>query len=335
MVNRTRELLALAIVIGILFSIAVAALAHSEIPVLTTSAREQQPAAAPGYLLWGQNSSARPKHYDVFIRPDAGTATKMNRAGSLGWSPGISGTTAIYQEVISGSSDLVFYDAITGTRSEPPSGVNTKYWEWRPSASGDWILFSRRNFSRHDWEKIILFNTSTHQSITIDQDDSVEPYLAGGQVSGNFAVWTHCTKKCNVYRYDIDSGDTISIPNPVTYQYDPAVTADGTVYYVRAGHHCGQAVRMIRRDPGGTETTILTLPSGKEAWYNSATTNIDASASLYYSRVSCKQGVPSDIYRIDDADTSRAAAATPPKWREDGGRETAPGHFLAGSDSHP
>jgi hypothetical protein len=236
--------------------------------------------------------------------------------------------------VIGPSSDLVLDDLTNGNQSDPPAGVNTKFWEWRPSISGNWLLFTRRNFSpKHRLDSVILFNLNTFETRTLATSTNPKHYLASGQVSGNYAVWTYCAASCNVYLYDITSQSTQQIPLAGSAQFDPSVAADGTMYFTRSGVFCGQDVSIVRRDFNGTETTINALPAGKSAWYDSATTNLDGSDTVYFGRVSCKRGYPSDVYRIDGADTAvRVPVTADVRHADDAGRFPP---ILAGPDAGP
>jgi hypothetical protein len=130
--------------------------------VLTTPRDEILP-AADRWFLWSQNSATHPHLYAEYVEANPASSTgpapriRVNAVGTQGFSGGIlpSGRL-IYQQVNGHQSNLKFFNPPTRVRNNPPVGVNTPAWEYRPSASGAWILFGRFKASTHR-RKIILF----------------------------------------------------------------------------------------------------------------------------------------------------------------------------------
>ncbi len=292
-----------------LFTYAAAAVVVNGTPLVATAANEFTPAYAPGYLTFSQNSTAKPGSYNEFVLPDGGSQFKVNPAGTVGYGGGIDGTTLAYQQVSkrTANSDIQLYDVSTKTPGVLPPGVNTRFWEWHPTISGDWLLFNRNNINmaKNEWQKVILFNTSTLQKITLASVKSRKPYLSGDQVNGNYATWTECTRTCNVFEYNILSMTPTKIPRMTgTAQFYGGVTSDGTVYFDRAFGTCGSGVQIVRQPLASAATPIATMSSGHAVRQEIfAVTNPDTSVSLYYSRYKCKSPYWGDIYRIDNANT--------------------------------
>jgi len=267
------------------------------LPVKATPALEATPAAAQGRFAWARAPRGA-RFWALMVQGSDGTV-KVNRAGTHGFSGGFVDDTFVYQEIRGRQSNLQVYDLALGTRHGPPAGVNTRHWEWHPTISGDWLLFGRsNNASRTDL--VILRNVVTGETRTIDRlrwgaHRIAEP----GQVAGNYAVWYRCTPRCDVFLHDIALGTTTRIPNPQgKQQYDPSVTSDGTVYFVRSGRGCGASVRLVRVPPGGPETVLTSLGAGRDSFHTFALEHAQG-ASLYFESVRCSNS-SRDIFRIID-----------------------------------
>ena len=116
-----------AVALIVLILVEPAAAAATPTKVLGGSRIDQlEPIANASYLSWIQNSTAHPKHFDAFVRPIpyAGQKPKkVNPAGTQGFIGGFDGdtTTAVYQQVAKGRSNLFMYDLSTGRilRTDP------------------------------------------------------------------------------------------------------------------------------------------------------------------------------------------------------------------------
>ena len=118
-------------------------------------------------------------------------------------------------------------------------------------------------------------------------------------MAGNYAVWYRCTPRCDVFLYDIALGTKTRIPNPQgKQQYDPSVTSDGTVYFVRSGRGCGAAVRLVRVPLGGPETVLTSLGTGRDSFHTFALEHSQG-VSLYFESVRCSNRA-TDVLRIID-----------------------------------
>lgn len=189
----------------------------------------------------------------------------MNPRGTQSFEASIDGTTVVYGAIPRhGDADLGLFDAASQTRSPLPDGVNTRNWEFSPTLSGDWLLFTRTNLNRVDLAdakvRVVLFNLSTHERVVLRELTEESHYLTSDQVSGDYATFESCRwdreadrySNCQVYLYEISTHDLVRMENPGLQQYAGGVTDDGTVYLVRSGGprywHCGtNASSGIRR----------------------------------------------------------------------------------------
>ena len=270
--------------------------------VKTTGLYEQLPAAETDgttqYLAWSQNSRAHRNHFDAFLTRTGDARVKLNTKGQ-GYVGGIDPPKVFYQQVRNGHSNLKLYDADTQARTDPPAGVNTAAWEWEPSISGDWLFFARQTRST---QFVILHSLTTSTKIILDEGPR---FRHAGQVNGDFAAWTRCTKTtCNVLRRQISTANDTVLQKPSTkYQYGGAVTETGIVYVARSGPKCGADVKVVRYfgaiDPANGTVVADLGANGRDFWSAYARDNDDGSVDVFYDRYVCSVST-SDIYSIHD-----------------------------------
>jgi hypothetical protein len=276
--------------------------------VLSSPHDEFGPSAGPGHLVWTQNSAERPRHYDSFIKPDGEPKIKLNAGRSSSYGAAMDGTTVLYQHVTRSGSDLKLYDIGTGTRTDPPPGVNTGAWEYEPGISGGLLFFTRYTRRR---TRLILFDMATETGRVLDAARSSRSYLISNQVNGDWATWERCRLRsgvfsdCQVFLHRISTQEATRIPNPGLQQYGSAVGPDGTVYFVRTGGArrwtCGARTRLVRYPLGGPEAVIARLPRRIDAFAAFAFAEEDASTTLYFDRIDCDRGEWGDIYKLEGA----------------------------------
>lgn len=269
------------------------------IALRATRAQEAIPSADSEHLAWSQATRRSPR-YQLYMQRSGQPKVRVNRARTQGFSGGFDGETFVYQETRGTQSNLHFYDVANGGRSAPPAGVNTRHWEWHPTVSGEWLLFGRINTAARV-DLVLLRNLVTGETRRLGRlrwgrGTIAEP----GQVSGNYAVWYRCTPACDVFLYDIAAGTTTRIPNPNRrQQYDPSVTSDGTVYFVRSGRGCGTSVRLVRHPLGGPSRALASLGAGRDSFHTYALENDDGTTSLFFDRVRCRTGA-FDVLKVID-----------------------------------
>jgi hypothetical protein len=319
--RRLRTVLTLAVAVLPATVVAAAAMAGTApVAVLDSRADEFLPAAGDGVLSWSQNSLDRPRHFDTFLRTAEATR-KVNAPGTVGWSSDIDGTRVVYQQVTKrrnrpDRSDLFAFDSSTLARTSI-DGVNTELWEWRPSVSGDLVLFGRNNINiqANEWQQVVLYDRLT-QETRILEVAGARRWLAPGQVNGNFATWERCERggvNCDVFLYQVDTQSVTQLDDGGVQQLPGVVAADGTAYVVRVGgrdrYRCGRNVRILRFPLGGSGTVIATIPPGKDIYSMNVHTQSDGSDTLVFDRFSCNTG-NTNVFRLDGADTSTVTTAT-------------------------
>ena len=310
-----RRLIALVAGLTIIATATIAQAATPEEVLNQPGVDEEVPSASAGYFVWTANSEERPNRYNSYVMADGGSAVRVNPGGTHSHGAAIDDTMVVYDEDTGDDADLKFFDAASESRTEPPGGVNTANWEYRPSLSGDQLLFTRSNGNRVDfrdaWVKVVLFDLSTETSTVLSKLPIRTNYLVSDQVNGDWATFESCRVRrgdfsdCQVHLYDISAETLSEVTNPGVQQYAGGVSADGTVYLVRQRNRdhwvCGKATKVVRMD-GGTGTVIATLPEGKEI-FNMFAFDQGGSTTLYMDPTRCRNGV-GGIYRITDADTA-------------------------------
>jgi hypothetical protein len=292
-----------------------AAAAATPAPVLARPrvAEAQPSASATGTLVWSQNSREHRRHYNAFAMVPGGHPVRVNERGTKSPQASIVGTSVLYARWADEDIDLRFYDVVTGKRTGPGKGINTRYLEYQPNVTRDYIFFQRGKFrGENRWVRLILYDRSTGRSKILAEGDPRQEYLDPDQVTGDWLTWESCDlihhhlfSDCQVYLYRISTGTTVRLPNPRQQQYGAAVTSDGTVYFVRTGHRhywlCGTHATIFRYPLGGPATEIASLPDGIDAFTAFALENGYGSTTLYFERDECG-GPNRDIYKIEGAE---------------------------------
>lgn len=310
---RTRpRVSALLLAVGLLLATAVPAGAATESPVATGPANQFGPSATDGWVSWAQPVS---RVFRTMVKPDAGPAVAVNRNGTTGYGGGFDGSVLTYQQVPKKSTDsgVYTYDVDTQARGVV-TAANTKFWEWEPTASGDWVLVARNNSNTKAsklWHRIILVNTATEEKRVLAEATGKKVSLRAGQVNADTASWEKCTSTdCQAIFYDITSRSTTTISTSAL-DSSPSVAPDGTWYFFRSGAVCGQNVRIYRQEPEDpTPTLIHSMPNGTYAGDAYVASNGSGEA-LYYARATCSSP-KLDVYVIEGADTATEAAPLTP-----------------------
>ncbi len=296
--------------------------AGTPVPVVDSPrALEQNAAGSQGYIAWAKVGRANAQ---AFVKPDGAPKIQMNADRVRSFAVGMDGTTAVFDAYANGgraNGNLRMFDVLTQTRSDPPAGVNTPEHEYRPSISGDWLLFTRDSFPTVGLPgyrvRVILFNTSTSEERELANLRGLNHYLLSNQVNGDWATFESCdysprTDKfsdCQVFLYQISTDTLTQIPNPNRQQYSSSVTSDGTVYFGRGRSGvrwvCGRDAQIVRLPNGGSEEVIATIRGFRDVFSTFALEESDTSTTLLLGRQPCESRRPrGGIFEIPNADTA-------------------------------
>lgn len=293
-VRHHRSSLAAVAVMLVLASSTGAIAGVSPTPVVNSPAIDWESTRAPGYLAYTQNSRGRPNHFDLYVKPDDARRWRPTTDTTSGAHPSVElanshlGDVLVWSKGRKGSWDLAFTDLMTHDPIAVPPGINTKRAEREPSVFGDYLLFARGPSSGTPYANtVILYNLATQSWHVLDSTS--RGLVNAGWVSGDYAVWQKCPgSSCSIFRYQISTATTIRIPADVPIVYSPAVTGDGTVFYVRSGNSCGQHSKIVKVTGGTIVETVYSFPHGVDASDLFASPNQTAGVDLYMSRVPCR-----------------------------------------------
>ena len=197
----------------------------------------------------------------------------------------------------------MMYDAVTHTRSAPPAGVNKPSWEFNPTISGKWLLFGRQSGRNYRRSQVILRSLTSKTSFVLADVSTKGDVVYPGQINGNWVVWGRCgPSSCSVYRWNLTTKAGNKLVNTLqrdTYEFNPAVAADGTAYYVHAGPYCGQRTRLVKHGVGAPETVLTAFNNGVGLGELTAAANPVSGTDVYFTKVRCALN-SSDVYKVLD-----------------------------------
>jgi hypothetical protein len=300
----------LALVVLGVFVIAAGASAAEPTAVKKGPRNEVRPAGAGEWLVWSESRPGRPGTFDVWAQRGSAEAFRVNSAGTQGYAGGIDGPRLVYQQVRPRRSDLRIYDLLGRRHESLPGGINTRFWEWRPTLSGNWLLFARGRRFTSELQTIVLRNIVTGEQRVLDRLRNRRGSLAPGQVNASFAVWTRCNPnpRCRIKSYNIATRTTVELPAATgRVVYSPAVSANGTTYYARRAGGCGNRVELVKHTVDGTVQVLLSLPNGEDLQFPYATLLRARppfellTTRVYYDRLLCRQSAW-DAFRVDDVE---------------------------------
>jgi len=237
-----------------------------------------------GWTTWSANTVAHPRTLRVYTRADGAQAHVIPIAGETFAGDIVQNGTRAGQVVLEvpgqHNGDIRFYDPIADVMRKTPAGVNTARQEASPRADGDYLAFMRIGNTSAD---LVLYRLSTARGKVIAH--GIRP----AQVNGDYLAAYRCTAKtCTTWRYRISTGNQVAMPAAPTGRanYWPAVTADGTMYWVQGSNGaCGKNTKILRLR-GGSVTTVMSLPDGTEIADLEART-VGGVDQLVYTRLSC------------------------------------------------
>lgn len=233
----------------------------------------------------------------VYVRRGDAPAWRANPAGTYAQTGGF-GDGKLVIQLLHYDSVLATVDLRTRAVRVLPAPINGAHTDqWRPSVSGDRVLYGR--MGNLDWQ-IMLADLRTARVVRLDDVRGHGAYAEPGQLNGRYATWLACPdNKCRVVRYDLDTGARVEMPPVGGAQYDqfgPSVTRDGTVYFGIAEHNCADT-RLLRWRRGRIRTIYRFPPdAGYEYSYAAAT----EPTTVYYDESACQPGAPSRIDAIRD-----------------------------------
>lgn len=250
---------------------------------------EDTPTSHGAWLGWEQGARHDPTHGNYFVRRGTEAPVRVNAAGTEGYSGGIAGHRVYYvQQFHDRRPRMIDLDLRTGDRTPMPAIVNhRRHLEYATccsgqqhhrshmlswvhgdvTASGPWLLYSGyMDDLDHDfpYETVELYDRVDHRVRTLATMPDDEVGLWAGQVNGRYATywWVGRYGGEKFYRYDIRTGRTVEIPLPDESSWDPAVSSDGTVYYVHAVHSPDGAPTtydLVRQPIDGPAQVVTTL----------------------------------------------------------------------------
>jgi hypothetical protein len=312
---RTTRPIAVSVLVGALACLPAAAQAVTG-PVKIVGGPEDQlhPSVDDTYLIWTQNSEARPNVDHAFgkILGEEGRF-RLDATGTRGAAGGIDPDSgrAIYQQMTDTESDLYWFDLEARDRMKVAAeGVNTDRWERDPRVSTAFLLFARDAGSS---TSLFLFDRAADAVTKIAEYDITRFYVAPGAVGDRYATWTVCGPfTCSAWWYDTQETDPKPRKLPTVDgrpQYAPVIDeAGGSVYFVRSGQACGASVGVWRRawpiDPDVAAERLLALPTGIDTgWTMSLDRDVTHQrVDLWFSRYRCasQQG---DVVELRDVET--------------------------------
>ena len=272
--------------------------------VRTTRAYETTPAAAGEYVAWAQAPYAERGRYVVFVKQGTAPRVRVNPVG-VAFVGGfdLPSHRLVYQQIYRGQSNLKFFDLNTRNITNPPIGVNTGQWECCASLSGNRLLFNRESLSTPTRRVMLRELTGGETQLAVVRRDKY--FVSADQLNGDFAVWTKCTERCNVFRRDLATMITRVMPKPETKpakdQFGSSVASDGTVYFVRSGPGCGTGVRIVRFGTGDGPygRVVARLRAGRDVLSTYLAEKPGGSVEVFYDRIICRTK-QTDIFKITD-----------------------------------
>jgi hypothetical protein len=256
-----------------------AALDHDR-PMRATRRGEVSGAAGGGFFVWGQHRRSNPDQFDIFVKTPSGKL-RVNRGESQGSMGGIDGHQLVFQKYEGhgprqGYSDIWSFNLKTHATHKIRS-VSTWAWEYTPTISGDWLLFSRWNPNK-GFLKVVLHNLRTNEERTLDRVKA-HAYVQTGQVNGNWVTYLtraygHPRLQLRLVRYNIRTRQKRAIVD--RYSWAPSVSDTGDVYYLTTGARCGTrpVFKRFRPTPTPGDKEIKVIRKYREG--------IDMSRSFAY-----------------------------------------------------
>jgi hypothetical protein len=286
-------------------------------------------------MAWEQNTRKRPGRYNVMVQVDGSAPVPVNRSGSSAAMGDFVGSQLVYQQYkgnpyTRGRSDLLLFDIPSGTRSKV-LGVNSRQWEYWPSHSEGWLLYGWWK-PKKEVRRLFLHDLETGERRLLDKTKGGTRFIGPGQVQGNYAVWSTCRPRCNVFRYDIAANTKQKIDNPGFFQRAPSVTPGGTVYFSRGGKGCGASVALVRSRLDGQQEVLVELQQGLDIRDTYAYVEPNGTVEVHYERNACRTKAGSDIYKVQDLALATLTVVSEVIGSASGTVTSAPSGIICGSN---
>ena len=250
----------------------------------------------------------------AIFAPASGPRVAFAKPAQTYLSQGLDGGRAVLQHLRFAShalgSDLELWQLAPRQRLSLPAGINTRSWEWGGALSGDWLLYQRGEFDART-KSVRLVNLKTRAKRTLITANGRATGLEPGDLNGDFATYTRCTKRCRVFRYQLSTRKPFSLRPPSgTSDYASAVLADGTLYFVRSRAGCGTGVSIMRLEPGKTTPVkVAGVATGHDVQKLDATLYA-GTRIVVYERYACNfRSTRRDLVRVVGAPAPPASPA--------------------------
>lgn len=288
---RSRRILALLVPFALVATLTSASWAAPSDPVPVKDdphVVEGAPTSHGGWLGWTQDSRRDASHRNLFVQRGTQAPVRVNAPGTQGLSGGLAGHRVYYaQKFRDRNPRIIRFDPVTGDRTPLPPKVNHRRHREYPlccggpsdhkhrmlssvrgnvTVSGPWLLYSGYLHDLDDdflYDTVMLYNRVNHELRTITSNPGDGGVTYAGQVNGRYATywWSGRCGGEEVYRYDLKTKRTVSLPLPADDVWDPGVSADGTAYYVHrpeGGPAGGPYTYELVRQPIGAPVEVVT-----------------------------------------------------------------------------
>lgn len=177
-----------------------------------------------------------------------------------------------------------------------------------PTISGSWVLYTQG--SQDKATSVRLYNRATGEARVLGRvvARGFRRFAYSGQVAGNWAVWGKVLRRSqDVFLTNLATRRTVRISRPrgVKYQFNPAVTPRGTVFFV-GNVLCFRRCRdtpavLVGKRLGGRSRTLVRLRSSQNAGYMYATPAGNRVRVLYgrFRELPHDEITDSDIYALN------------------------------------
>lgn len=240
--------------------------------------------------------------------PTVGSAVRVSPAGSWAQSGGFNGSTLLFSAWTGRTdADIYKFDLNTRQRTKFGPAVNSRHDDYRPTMSGDWLLFTRHN-RRTDIYKVILFNRSSG-ALRVLATSTDTSFVGAGQVNGDWVVYQKSRSAgTRVFRYNIVTRETQALPNDGRpHAYSASIASDGTAFYARSRSGCGANTDIVRSVVGGATEKVFDMGVNQDIAHTYVEATKEGGRRVHLTQIQCNRAthkwmnvyVFDDIYELD------------------------------------